>query len=50
MATTHVFIVDANTFKYHVEYLFVGTGAQDNVIDFNNSTSTKLHSKTDSRF
>ena len=24
---THVFIVDQNTFKYHLEYMFAGTGA-----------------------
>lgn len=24
---THVFVVDQNTFKYHLEYLFAGTGA-----------------------
>ncbi|MFH1823705.1 MAG: hypothetical protein ABH873_00545 [Candidatus Firestonebacteria bacterium] len=29
MATTHVFIVNTNTFKYHLEYLFAGTGAKD---------------------
>lgn len=40
---THVFIVDSNTFKYHLEYLFAGTGAKDNVIDFNNSASTKTN-------
>lgn len=43
--TTHVFIVDDNTFKYHLEYMFAGTGAsakkignkkQEYVIDFNN--------------
>ena len=33
--TTHVFIVDSTTFKLHLEYLFAGTGAQDNQIDFN---------------
>lgn len=37
---THVFIVDSNTFKYHLEYLFAGTGAKDNVIDFNNTPKT----------
>ena len=26
--TTHVFIVDDNTFKYHLEYMFAGTGAK----------------------
>lgn len=24
---THVFIVDTKTFKYHLEYMFAGTGA-----------------------
>jgi len=38
--TTHVFIVDYNTFKYHLEYLFVGTGAGDKIIDFNNRETT----------
>ncbi len=26
--TTHVFIVDDNTFKYHLEYMFAGTGGK----------------------
>lgn len=41
--TTHVFIVDDNTFKYHLEYLFAGTGAKGKKIDFNNSSKTKLY-------
>ena len=41
--TTHVFIVDDNTFKYHLEYLFAGTGAKDKSIDFNNKKTSKLH-------
>lgn len=41
--TTHVFIVDLTTFKLHLEYLFAGTGAKDNYIDFNNSENTRLH-------
>ncbi|MCF7845968.1 MAG: hypothetical protein K9L85_01895 [Candidatus Peribacteraceae bacterium] len=41
--TTHVFIVDPTTFKLHLEYLFAGTGAKDNYVDFNNSPNTKLH-------
>lgn len=41
--TTHVFIVDENTFKYHLEYLFAGTGSKDNFIDFNNSETSTLH-------
>lgn len=47
MATTHVFIVDNNTFKYHLEYLFVGTGAKDNYIDFNNVPTSQYHSTTE---
>lgn len=42
MATTHVFIVDSTTFKYHLEYLFVGTGAKDRKIDFNNTSNCDL--------
>jgi predicted RNA-binding protein len=42
MKTTHVFIVDTNTFKYHLEYLFAGTGAKDTVVDFNKSPNTSL--------
>ncbi|PKP54348.1 MAG: DUF91 domain-containing protein [Candidatus Altiarchaeales archaeon HGW-Altiarchaeales-3] len=43
MATTHVFIVDKNTFKYHLEYLFAGTGAKDYVLDFNNASNSRLN-------
>ncbi|WP_104722450.1 PDDEXK family nuclease [Helicobacter mesocricetorum] len=45
--TTHVFIVDAITFKYHLEYMFVGTGMKDSVIDFNNSPTTQLAPQTE---
>lgn len=45
--TTHVFIVGTNTFKYHVEYLFAGTGAKDNRVDFNNSPTTFLNYTTE---
>lgn len=45
--TTHVFIVDSTTFKFHLEYLFAGTGAKDNVIDFNNSIISSLHPQTE---
>ncbi|MCX7728040.1 MAG: DUF91 domain-containing protein [Bacteroidia bacterium] len=45
--TTHVFIVDSTTFQYHLEYLFAGTGSKDNVIDFNNNTSTQLNHTTE---
>lgn len=44
MATTHVFIVDTNTFKYHLEYMFAGTGAKGYDIDFNNSATTNKYS------
>ncbi|MDN5353637.1 MAG: hypothetical protein PWQ09_393 [Candidatus Cloacimonadota bacterium] len=47
MATTHVFIVDLTTFKYHLEYMFAGTGAKDRIIDFNNSFTSRLHPKTE---
>ena len=47
MTTTHVFIVDTNTFKYHLEYLFAGTGAKDNSIDFNNNPNTSLNHVTE---
>ena len=47
MATTHVFIVDSTTFKYHLEYMFAGTGAKNNIIDFNNSKNSNLHSTTE---
>lgn len=39
MATTHVLIVDDNTFKYHLEYMFIGTGSKDNNYIFNNPES-----------
>ena len=41
--TTHVFIVDATTFKLHLEYFFAGTGAKDYFIDFNDSPSSHLN-------
>ena len=47
MATTHTFIVNAITFKYHLEYMFAGTGAKDKVIDFNNTPTSNLHSTTE---
>ena len=40
--TTHVLIVDATTFPLHLEYLFVGTGARDSRVDFNDATTTAL--------
>jgi len=47
MATTHVFVVDINTFRYHLEYLFAGTGAGNTYIDFNNVATTNLHYATE---
>lgn len=44
MATTHVFIVNSTTFKYHLEYMFVGTGSKTN-FDFNNRENTRLKPK-----
>lgn len=45
--TTHVFIVDSTTFKIHLEYLFAGTGAKENYIDFNNSPKCSLYPTTE---
>ena len=45
--TTHVFIVDATTFKYHLEYKFVGTGMKDIAIDFNNNSNTIHKAQTE---
>ena len=39
MTTTHVFIVDITTFKLHLEYLFVGTGASDHRFNIDNHPS-----------
>lgn len=45
--TAHVFIVDAQTFKVHLEYLFAGTGAKNHVVDFNNNPNSTLHHSTE---
>lgn len=47
MPTTHVFIVDSITFRYHMEYLFAGTGAGDNYVDFNNFFGSALNPGTE---
>ncbi len=50
MATTHVFIVNSTTFKYHLEYMFVGTGAEDIIkINFNNIPRNLLGMIADSQ-
>lgn len=41
--TTHVFIVNTNTLKVHLDYMFVGTGADNKNVDFNNSSTSYLH-------
>ena len=45
--TTHVLIVDSTTFPLHLEHLFVGTGARENVIDFNNSATAGMRGQTE---
>lgn len=45
--TTHVFIVDATTFKYHLEYQFVGTGKGNDKIDFNDKPNTEHEAQTE---
>lgn len=42
MTTTHVYIVDINTFKLHLEYQFAGTGAKDTPVDFNATSTSSL--------
>ena len=41
--TTHVFIVDHQTFPCHLRYLFAGTGAKDKDVDFNNNADSVLY-------
>lgn len=45
--TTHVFIVDAITFKYHLEYMFIGTGMREIILDFNHKPITQLATQTE---
>lgn len=44
---THVFVVDKNTFKYHLEYLFAGTGAKDKLSPFLISANTNYNSTSE---
>ena len=44
MLTTHVSIVDSETFPYHLEYLFAGTGSKNDILDFNGREDSELHS------
>ena len=50
--TTHVFIVNEQSFKVHLEYMFVGTGAQDKDnqdkdVDCNGVTCSNLKPQTE---
>ena len=45
----HVFIVNNITFKYHLEYLFAGTGASDVSTDFIFDATIKLNSQDEKR-
>lgn len=45
--TTHVFIVNEQSFKVHLEYMFVGTGAKDKDVDFNGVTNSNLNPQTE---
>ena len=42
MSTTHILIVDDNTFKYHLEYLFIGTGSKDYDYNLDNAKNERL--------
>lgn len=45
---THVFIVDDTTFKYHLEYMFAGTGAGDKKTLFlSDPENSDIHWKTE---
>ncbi len=44
---THVFVVDKTTFKYHLEYLFAGTGAKDKKSSFLINSSINYPSTTE---
>ncbi len=41
--TTHVFIVTEQSFKVHLEYQFVGTGAKEKDVDFNGVKTSNLN-------
>lgn len=43
----HVFIVDKYTFKYHLEYMFAGTGAGDKEVPFLADCNTYTHPTTE---
>ena len=41
---THVFVVNETTFKYHLEYLFAGTGAKENTVSFLTNSTVNFNS------
>ena len=43
----HVFVVDATTFKLHLEYMFAGTGAKDKTSPFLNDAEVNYHHSTE---
>lgn len=45
--TTHVFVVDETTFKYHLEYKFAGTGAKDKQSSFLLNANIAYNSTTE---
>lgn len=45
--TTHVFVVDVNTFKYHLEYMFAGTGAGEKQSPFLTNSTVSYNWKTE---
>ncbi len=45
----HVFIVNQNTFKVHLEYMFAGTGASDVSTDFIFDPSVTVHTQNEKR-
>lgn len=40
---THVFIVNGQTFKYHLEYMFAGTGASEKKSPFLNNPTIQYN-------
>jgi len=43
----HVFIVNEKTFKYHLEYMFAGTGASDKLSPFLQNATTTFNASTE---
>lgn len=44
---THIFIVNSQTFKYHLEYMFAGTGASDKKSTFLLDSNVQFNSSTE---